>query len=80
MRANQALVDREGSSYYYLPLTPRVSLPSPSQSAVQVSMSMAGYVACCFRTFLPTWMNLSNVTEDYQFIKRNLCNCEEHNE
>jgi len=37
---NQALVDREGSSYYFLPLTPRVSLPPPSQSAVPVSMSM----------------------------------------
>jgi len=37
---NQALVDREESSYYYLPLIPRVSLPPPPQSAVQVSMSM----------------------------------------
>jgi len=37
---NQALVDREGSLYYYLPLTPRVSLPPPLQSAVQFSMSM----------------------------------------
>jgi len=33
-------VDREGNSYYYLPLTPRMSLPSLSQSAVQVSMSI----------------------------------------
>jgi len=31
---NQALVDREGSSYY-LSLTPRVSLPPSPQSAVQ---------------------------------------------
>jgi len=37
---NQTLVDREGSLYYYLSLTPRVSLSSPPQSAVQVSMSM----------------------------------------
>jgi len=37
---NQALVDREGSLYYYLPLTPRVSLPPPPQSAVQVATSM----------------------------------------
>jgi len=35
-----ALIDREESSCYYLPLTPRVSLPLPPQSAVQVSMSM----------------------------------------
>jgi len=31
---NQALVDREGSLYYYIPLTPRVSLPPLPQSAV----------------------------------------------
>jgi len=35
-----ALIDREGSYYNYLPLTPRVSLPPPPQSAVQVSVSM----------------------------------------
>jgi len=37
---NQALVGREESSYYYLPLTPRVSLPLPLPSAVQFRMSM----------------------------------------
>jgi len=36
----RALVDREGSSYYYLPLTPRVSLPPPLQSAIQFCMSI----------------------------------------
>jgi len=35
-----ALIDREGSYYYYLSLTPRVSLPPSPQSAIQVSMSM----------------------------------------
>jgi len=35
-----ALVDREENSYYHLPLTPRVSLPSSLQSAIQVSMLM----------------------------------------
>jgi len=34
------LIDREESSCYYLPLTPRVSLSPSPQSAVQVSMSM----------------------------------------
>jgi len=34
-----ALIDREGSYYNYLPLTPRVFLPPP-QSAVQISISM----------------------------------------
>jgi len=36
------LIDRERSSYNYLLLTPRVSLPPPPQSAVQISMSMVG--------------------------------------
>jgi len=36
---NQALVDREGSSYYYLLLTPRVFLPSPSHAWSTMSSS-----------------------------------------
>jgi len=40
VETRMALVNKEESSCYYLPLTPRVSLPLPLQSAVQFSMSM----------------------------------------
>jgi len=55
-----ALIDREGSSYYYLPLIPRVSLFPPPQSAVLCLHVDEGIISLCWKeTEIPLKTSLS---------------------